>query len=75
LLQAETECKQIDALADEFQKRMGRRPARVSELVQAGLLQRLPLDPLGYSYVFGPDGHAALNTESPLLEQQLLKKK
>ncbi len=75
LLQAETECKQIDALADEFQKRMGRRPTRVSELVQAGLLQRLPLDPLGYPYVFGPDGKAALNTDSPLLEQQLLQKK
>lgn len=75
LLQAEVDCKQIDALADEFQKRMGRRPARVGELVQVGLLKRLPLDPSGYPYVFGPDGKAALNTQSPLLEQQLLQKK
>jgi len=30
---------------------------------------------LGYPYVFGPDGQAALNTDSPLLEQQLLQKK
>jgi hypothetical protein len=75
LLQAEVDCKQIDALADEFQKRMGRRPAGLGELVQVGLLKRLPLDPLGYPYVFGPDGKAALNTESPLLEQQLLQRK
>jgi len=72
LLGAEQDCKQLDALADEFQKRTGRRPARVSELVQAGLLPRLPVDPMGYPYVFGPDGKAALNLDSPLLEQQLL---
>jgi hypothetical protein len=72
LLRAEQDCKQLDALADEFQKRTGRRPARVSELVQAGLLPRLPVDPLGYAYVFGPDGKAALNLDSPLLDQQLL---
>jgi hypothetical protein len=71
LLRAEEDCKQLDALADELQKRTGRRPARVGELVQAGLLQRLPVDPMGYPYVFGPDGKAALNLESPLLEQQL----
>jgi hypothetical protein len=72
LLRAEQDCRQLDALADEFQKRAGRRPARMSELVQAGQLSRLPLDPMGYPYVFGPDGKAALNLDSPLLEQQLL---
>jgi hypothetical protein len=75
LLRAEQDCKQLDALADEFQKRAGRRPARMGELVQAGLLLRLPVDPLGYPYVFGPDGKAALNLDSPLLEQQLLHQK
>jgi hypothetical protein len=72
LLRADQDCKQLDALAGEFQKRTGRRPVRVGELVQAGLLPRLPVDPLGYAYVFGPDGKAALNLDSPLLEQQLL---
>jgi len=72
LLQAEQDCKQLNVLADQFQKRMGRRPARVNELVQAGLLPRLPMDPLGFPYVFGPDGKAAVNLDSPLLEQQLL---
>ncbi len=72
LLGAEQDCKQLDALADEFQKRTGRRPTRVTELLQAGLLPRVPLDPAGFPYVFGPDGKAALNLDSPLLEQQLL---
>ena len=72
LLAAEQDCKQLDALADEFQKRTGRRPSRVGELVQAGLLPRVPADPAGFPYVFGPDGKAALNLDSPLLEQQLL---
>jgi hypothetical protein len=72
LLAAEQDCKQLDALADEFQKRTDRRPSRVMELVQAGLLRRVPVDPAGFPYVFGPDGKAALNLDSPLLEQQLL---
>ena len=72
LLRVEQDCKQLDALADEFQKRTGRRPARIGELVHAGLLPRLPVDPMGFPYVFGPDGKAALNLDSPLLEQQLL---
>ncbi|HMD08594.1 MAG TPA: hypothetical protein VKH63_13730 [Candidatus Acidoferrum sp.] len=72
LLRVEQDCKQLDALADEFQKRTGRRPSRLVELVQAGLLPRVPVDPAGYPYVFGPDGKAALNLDSPLLEQQLL---
>ena len=72
LLGAEQDCKQLDSLADEFQKRTGRRPTRVTELLQAGLLPRVPLDPAGFPYVFGPDGKAALNLDSPLLEQQLL---
>jgi len=72
LLRVEQDCQQLDALANEFEKRAGRRPARVAELVQAGLLKSLPVDPRNYPYVFGPDGKAELNLESPLLEQQLL---
>ncbi|MGC1483086.1 MAG: hypothetical protein WA789_04770 [Candidatus Acidiferrum sp.] len=72
LLKVEQDCRQIDALADEFQKRTGQRPLRVGELVQAGLLSRLPMDPMGYAYIFGADEKAALNLNSPLVEQQLL---
>jgi tetratricopeptide (TPR) repeat protein len=72
LLKVKEDCKQLDLLADEYAKRFGKRPARMSELVQAGLLQGIPGDPLGFAYIFGEDGKAELNLDSPLLEQQLL---
>jgi len=72
LVKAKEECKNLDALADAYAKRFGHRPARMSEMVRAGLLRGIPGDPLGYAYVFGEDGKAELNLESPLLEQQLL---
>jgi len=72
LLRVKEDCKHLDALADEYAKRHGRRPARMNELVQAGLLPRIPGDPLGFAYIFSEDGKAELNLDSPLLEQQLL---
>jgi len=72
LLRVREDCKQLDALADEYAKRYGTRPARTREMVQAGLLDAIPVDPLGFAYVFGEDGKAELNLDSPLLEQQLL---
>jgi tetratricopeptide (TPR) repeat protein len=72
LLRAQEDCRQIDLLADEYAKRFGRRPARMSELVQAGLLRGIPRDPKGYVYIFGENGKAELNLDSPLLEKQLL---
>ncbi len=72
LLKAQEDCKQLDALADEYAKRNGRRPARMSDLVQAGLLPGPLKDPEGFVYVFGEEGKAELNLDSPLLEQQVL---
>src|SRR5260370_443275 len=51
-LNVKEDCKQLDALADEYAGRYGRRPARMSELVQAGLIVGLPGDPLAFAYVF-----------------------
>src|SRR5437016_8436506 len=72
LLKVREDCQQLDALADEYAKRNGKRPARISQMVQAGLLRGIPGDPLGFAYIFGQDGKAQLNLDSPLLEQQLL---
>ena len=72
LLKAKEDCRQIDLLADQYEKRFGRRPKRVAELVQAGLLRGVPVDPRGYAYEFGDNGKAELNLDSPLLEQQLI---
>jgi hypothetical protein len=41
-------------------------------LAQAGLLRAIPVDPMNYPYVFDEKGKAALNLDSPLLEQQLI---
>jgi tetratricopeptide (TPR) repeat protein len=75
LLRAQEDLKQIDALVKEYEKRVGRRPKRVSELVQAGLLQGVPVDALGYPYTLSEAGKAEINLDSPLLEKQIMAPK
>jgi tetratricopeptide (TPR) repeat protein len=72
LLQVKEDCRQLDAVADEYAKRYGKRPARMSDLAQAGLIRGIPRDPKGFAYVFGEDGKAELNLDSPLLERELM---
>ena len=68
--------REIDRLAAEYETRTGRRASHLRELVQAGVLKGIPLDPEGYPYVLGKDGKAELSVESPLMEQQqVLQKK
>lgn len=66
-LKAEEDEMQLNELADQYQKRFGRYPTSASELRSAGLLAAIPVDPLGYPYVFGPDGKAELNPDSPVV--------
>lgn len=73
LMRAVLDLKEIDRVADEYEKRTGQRATRVSELVQAGLWKGATRDPEGYPYVFGEEGKAELNLKSPLLEQMLLE--
>jgi tetratricopeptide (TPR) repeat protein len=75
LMQVELDLKEINRLADEFEKQTGRRATRIRELVQAGLIKGAPRDPEGYPYVLGEGGKAELNLDSPLLEQKLMEKK
>jgi hypothetical protein len=75
LLRVQEDCKHLDALAEEYAKRNGRRPTRMNELVQAGLLRGVPVDPDGFAYEFSEEGKTELNLDSPLLEQQLLLEK
>jgi hypothetical protein len=69
LLRAEEDRKQIDALADEYQRRIGRRPASMSDLVQSGLLRGEPIDALGYPYILSEAGKAELNLKTPLRDK------
>lgn len=75
LVRAEIDLRQINRLADEYEKETGRRATRISELVQAGLLKGMPRDPDGYPYVLGEGGKAELNLKSPLLELRLMYEK
>jgi len=72
LLQVKEDCRRLDGFADEYAKRYGKRPARVSDLAEAGLIRGIPRDPKGFAYVFGEDGKAELDLDSPLLEKELL---
>jgi hypothetical protein len=70
LLRAEADREQLDLLAAEFEKRYGRHPGNVREMVGAGLLPGVPVDPLGFAYVLDAKGKAQLNPASPLLKDQ-----
>jgi hypothetical protein len=72
LLRAEADCDRLDALANEYQHRSGHRPTDMRELVKAGLLPRVLVDPMGFPYVFGEDGGADLNPDSPLFDDRLI---
>lgn len=66
LLKADADCKAIDALSDDFEKKNSRRPSSIRELVTAGLLRGVPADPMGNAYVLDNTGKAQLDPESPL---------
>jgi tetratricopeptide (TPR) repeat protein len=75
LMRVELDLKEMNRLADEYEKRIGRRATRISELTQAGLIKGVVRDPEGYPYVLGEGGKAELNLDSPLLERMLMEKK
>ena len=68
-MRSQLEIKAINQVADQYEKRTGRRPTRMSELIEAGLIRGVPKDPYGYPYTLGEVGKAELNSESPLFEK------
>jgi len=70
LVLAEMDCRQINALAEQYAERFGHRPTRLSELVQAGFLHRVPVDALGYAYELDNEGKARLNEKSPVWKKK-----
>lgn len=70
LLKAENDCEQLDLLAAEYQRRFGRRPMEMRDLVEARLLSNFPADPDGYIYSFNAEGKAQLNPASPLFKEK-----
>jgi hypothetical protein len=75
LLRALSDCEQLDALGSEYERRTGKRPASMHDLVNAGMLPGAAVDPLGFVYVFNAAGKAQLNPASPLFKEQPLYQK
>jgi tetratricopeptide (TPR) repeat protein len=70
LLRARADCTLLDSIAAEYEKRTGRLPRTMRDLVTAGLLPAPPVDPEGYVYTFDAEGRAGVNPESPLFKEQ-----
>lgn len=69
LLRADDDIEQLNALAAEYERKTGRKPTAMRQLVEVGLLPGEPSDPKGYVYIFDADGKAALNPQSPLYKE------
>jgi tetratricopeptide (TPR) repeat protein len=70
LLQVDANCKELNMIAADYQKRAGRPAKSVQDLVNGGFLARTPVDPLGVPYILDAEGKAQLNPASPLAEQK-----
>jgi tetratricopeptide (TPR) repeat protein len=75
LVQAEMDIREIDKIADAYEKSTKHRTTRISELVQAGLLPGQPRDSDGFAYVLNDQGRAEPNPKSPLREEWLREMK
>jgi hypothetical protein len=66
-LRAREDETQLDELALEYKKNFGSFPRDTADMVAAGLLRGIPVDPAGYAYVIGPDGKSRLHPKSPVV--------
>ena len=74
LLHARADCEQLDKIAAEYKKRNGRPPSSAADLVNAGLIPGLAVDPVGVVYWFDTEGNAQINPASPLYKEENLAK-
>ncbi len=70
-LKAEEDAEHLAEYVADFARRKGRMPLSLSELVTAGLLPGLPLDPAGFPYRLAPGGKIALDPKSPIVSTTL----
>jgi hypothetical protein len=75
LLRARADCDELNKLAAEYKKRTGRQPGEVLDLVKAGLLPGMVVDPTGVVYWFDLEGNAQVNPASPLFKELRLDQK
>ncbi|MBI1940693.1 MAG: hypothetical protein HYS33_04195 [Acidobacteria bacterium] len=65
-LQAQEDLEKLNRLLAQFRKQEGREAATLQELVRAGLLRGIPMDPTGAPYHIGPGGRAKLSPKSQI---------
>jgi tetratricopeptide (TPR) repeat protein len=65
-LDAIDQAAQLEALTAAYARRFGTPPASWEQLVRAGLLARVPHDPLGYPYRLSERVEVTVSRESPL---------
>jgi hypothetical protein len=70
LLKAQADCDALDGLIAEYAKRSGHAPTDLRDLVKAGILPQVPVDPLRHPYVLNSYGKTDMNPESPLAKDQ-----
>ena len=75
LLRARADCTQLNNIAAEYEKRVGRRPGNMRELVNAGLLRAPVVDPAGFVYSFDAEGKAQISPTSPLFKEQAINQR
>ena len=75
IVKAQMDLRELNRLADEFEKQKKQRPARLSDLQQAGMINGIPVDPEGFPYVLGSDGKMEVNPKSPLAKEKEFQKK
>lgn len=58
--------RKLDGLLDLYKQKQGHAAGSFQDLVEAGFLRGIPLDPSGEPFVIQPDGHAGLSPESTI---------
>ena len=65
-LRVDDEIQQLEGLVQQFRERSGRTPASFLEMISAGYLRRLPVDPAGHPYKLMPDGRVEVQSPEDL---------
>ena len=63
-LRALDDMEELEKRAAAFRERTGRWPQSFQEMIAAGLLQGIPVDPQQYPYQLHPDGKITLHPKS-----------
>ena len=72
-LQADDDVVQLKRIAENYKQRFGRNPSNFLEIVRAGMLGGIPVDPAGHPYKLGPNGSVFVSDPDalPFLENGL----